>query len=395
MKMEFKLKRNRISYPGLVLAAACYLAGSASISFASPVAYQPPSVDLPMSSMSASGYLFGEPLPEARLSQLETMYLAAQDKDDKLQLGAILYRYGNEAATTYLTQMLEKEADPMAAAIFALSRDENRVKAIVRSFERDKSQSPMLIEAMGQFDNDSIKAALLRRFRHNRRNADLALALARLNVKEAAGEIGKTYKELEIGDIDEMKFAVVLAKLAPAKTKFFTWLMSRMKGSLLRKKPLPDGISPDFVAIFIMKNFSYVQDERVVPWLKSLVETIYPDDVTRGIEKEDKLAGNALFTPAVQALSSFQRADIRDTLTNLFVSLTEEEKGQPKSWSFEGGIARAAFDSDPAAEHAALKEKMGAAWLDKRRKENALRAIPQDLLSLNEKLGRALFDGVL
>lgn len=378
-------------YRLLLLTLGAIVVGSATIyAFAGTPQGVHEEVTMPnIISMHGVYYRIGEPLTDKKVDAVEALFNNTSNKTEKRQLAAFLYRYGRSSGESYLSTLLTRDLDAIAATVFAVNHDKLRKAAILGAFRRASAPDDSFIQALGAWEDREVAEALLEKQSSLPLNGELALALARQNVKAAAPKMRAVHDTMELYNMNEPKFAVAIAKLSPEDSALFDEMSSRMLGKP-SKKADGNSLTPDSVAKEMVPSAAYVQEERVIPILTSIVKKSVEGRVKNTVDAEGSpAADDSMLVKAIQALAALKSSESYPLVLDVLdkVSGTDHDT---RPHSTQSIIALAIFEMESERSQGQLEAIQGKEWLQRQIGKRALRELPDDLLIFDERLGEKL-----
>ncbi len=339
--------------------------------------FQTPSVaptGTPGWTMSASSVHIAEPFKANMLDKMERLQRSRLNREHKVQLAAILYRYGRSSGEEFLAKALIEERDITAATVFALNREEAWLPHVLESLKHwkidkeafayslDDEEFPL---ALGQWKHPRIAAALLAKQKANPHYGELAIALARQNVKKAVPLITRLVATTDdVGEIN--KFEVALARLTPENDELFHSLLSiRYPGDT------------SFRVDEAMWYLAYLQDPRLVPVLLDTIDKFEPPMVAG---EPVRLAASH----AVEPLAQYPPEVYYPTLRKVFDELALPADGRFFPPPTKMRVASHLYRARPNGDYAFLRESLGNERLEELKAMHKLKPIPEYLLDFDE-----------
>jgi hypothetical protein len=333
--------------------------------------------------LEMSAVHIAEPFDDGMLDKMERLLQSDLPPKQKTQLAAILYRYRRSSGEAYLDKALTQKRDD-AAAVFALNRDEARLDRVLKAFTHLKPtwedgsyslSAAQLPLALGKWDHPRVVAALLDKQKKHPNNGDVALALARRNVKAAVPLLTRACARAEWDSQETTKLKAALANLTPEIPRRFTELMQRSQTPQLQAMGFP----PQFIHHRVLEHLAYTQDLRLIRVLIQEIENFRPPPKMR----DEWLTP---ISPAVEQLVEYPAAVRVPTLRKLFDQLKPSAKTVRHQIVSEWRVAGYLYNALPHGDRAFLKEALGEEAVAELELLQGLRPIPQNQLVFESEL---------
>ncbi len=329
----------------------------------------------PMSGGSMSSVHIAEPFDTDILDKMERLLSSNLNQEHKLQLAAILYRYGRDSGEEFLAKVLIEERNITAATVFALNRDEARLPQVLEALarweiEKDVYSFSLYDEefplALGQWKHPRIAAALLTKQKANPHYGALALALGRQNMKAALPLLTEQARTTPNNSMEALKFKTALARLTPENSARFHDLL----------RPASPGEYP-LRQDEAMGYLSYLQEPRLVPVLLDTIDKFRPPVVAG--EPVRTIASHA-----IEPLAQYPPEVYYPTLRKVFDELAMPADGRFFPPPTKLRVAAHLYRAKPNGDHTFLREGLGFQGLEELKAMHKLKPIPQHLLSFDE-----------
>lgn len=337
----------------------------------------------PITQLSAEVIFIAEPFDGGMLDEMEQLLSGNLQPGHKAQLAAILYRYGRKSGEEFLARALLEERDVTAAAVFALNRDETKLDAVLGALAQLKPTPKYgysrydaeLVRALGKWNHPRVVAALLAKQKAQPHNGEVALALARRNVKAAVPLLTRACAGAKWDSLETLKLKAALANLTPETPRRFVELM-RLKQNPRLQTP---GLNPEFMHQMALVHLAYAQDLRLVRVLIREIENYRAPAQVEAAWLEP-------VSPAAELLVQYPSGLTDSTLRKLFDRLKLSKEATYHPFSAKWRVAGYLYNAQPQADHAFLKEALGQDAVAELKVLHQLRPIPQHLLAFDPAL---------
>lgn len=313
---------------------------------------------------------FGEPYTAVMLDVMERLLLTLSEKPRKIQMAALLYRYGRATGYAYLAKELAINLDVDVATIFALNRDEAQREATLQVLQHRQEHVSELVLALGQWRKPEVSEGLLKAFRLNPNRVDLALALANQGNSAAVPLTLRLYDRLEPDDPAKVDTAAALVKLnVPQSQTILEYLRTSLE--------TPPASAPA-LGLFVIGAFDKVREAKAAPLLRAVVQG-YVDKGVRAarvnpVDGSHGLGADLLAVNAAEALAKIQPGSVRPLLEALLGRLNKDQAS--RALRVRAATALLPF----AGSRPVLRKFMEEEWLQREPARRKLKLIPSHLL---------------
>lgn len=334
---------------------------------------------LPLNQLSSESVFIAEPFSLEMLDKMESLLHSNMFQVQKPQLAALLYRYRRESGEAYLSKALTEKGNVTAAIVLAMNRDEKRLNEILEVYrgltlqqeiEYSRGLDAELTLALGRWDHPRAVAALLAKQKLYPESADIAMALARRNAKEALPLLTKASAKAGWDDAESLKLKAALAKLTPQNSQRFSELMSKGYSEATK------GSQPfsEFRKYALAPCITYMQDLRFAEVLIKEINTFY-------FGSKPANFGDHLF--AIKELMKYSSDSAYDTLRKLFDKLPTRYKTEAAPFSTKMAVGQYLYQVRPRGDHSFIKKALGEKNLNTIKATPKLRSVPEGLLSFD------------